>query len=298
MRGDKIGIVGGNGAGKSTFIKLLMGNLQPHSGTIRRGTHLQTLYFDQLREQIDDEKTIADNVADGNDQVIVSGKPKHIYSYLQDFLFTPERARQLAKTLSGGERHRLLLARLLKHPSNLLVLDEPTNDLDEETLELLEALLVDYQGTLLVVSHDREFLQRTTTSVLAFDRQGVLREFSGGYDDYARYRQREIEIAQTDTSSVASPKSVPKTTTVVDGPSRGKQIKLSFKEQRDLESLPGKIEAWEAELTNLQEAMGDAAFYQQPASQIAEAAAKVQALQREIEQGYERWQNLEERRSG
>jgi len=298
MRGDKIGIVGGNGAGKSTFIKLLMGTLQPQSGTIRRGTHLQTLYFDQLREQIDDQKTIADNVADGNDQVIVSGKPKHIYSYLQDFLFTPERARQLAKTLSGGERHRLLLARLLKHPSNLLVLDEPTNDLDEETLELLEALLVDYQGTLLVVSHDREFLQRTTTSVLAFDRQGVLREFAGGYDDYARYRQREKEIAQTDTTSVGSPKSASKGPTTLDGTSRGKQAKLSFKEQRDLESLPGKIESWETELNCLQVAMGDAAFYQKPAAQIAETAAKVQALQKEIQQGYERWQSLEERRSG
>ncbi|MFN9550161.1 MAG: ATP-binding cassette domain-containing protein [Pirellulaceae bacterium] len=300
MRGDKIGIVGGNGAGKSTFIKLLMGNLQPHSGTIRRGTHLQTLYFDQLREQIDDEKTIADNVADGNDQVIVSGKPKHIYSYLQDFLFTPERARQLAKTLSGGERHRLLLARLLKNPSNLLVLDEPTNDLDEETLELLEALLVDYPGTLLVVSHDREFLQRTTTSVLAFDRQGVLREFAGGYDDYARYRQREREIAQSQAESNQTPssKSVSKSTASPDGPSSGKQAKLSFKEQRDLESLPGKIEAWEAELNSLQAAMGDAAFYQKPAAQIAESAARVQELQQEIEQAYERWQALEERRSG
>ncbi len=300
MRGDKIGIVGGNGAGKSTFIKLLMGNLQPHSGTIRRGTHLQTLYFDQLREQIDDEKTIADNVADGNDQVIVSGKPKHIYSYLQDFLFTPERARQLAKTLSGGERHRLLLARLLKNPSNLLVLDEPTNDLDEETLELLEALLVDYPGTLLVVSHDREFLQRTTTSVLAFDRQGVLREFAGGYDDYARYRQREREIAQSQAESnqTASSKSVSKSMASLDGPSSGKQAKLSFKEQRDLESLPGKIEAWEAELNSLQAAMGDAAFYQKPAAQIAESAARVQELQQEIEQAYERWQALEERRSG
>jgi ATP-binding cassette subfamily F protein uup len=193
-----------------------------------------------------------------------------------------------------------LLARLLKHPSNLLVLDEPTNDLDEETLELLEALLVDYQGTLLVVSHDREFLQRTTTSVLAFDRQGVLREFAGGYDDYARYRQREREIAQSpaDTNSVASPKSVSSATTPPEGSSTGKQAKLSFKEQRDLESLPGKIEALETELTSLQVAMGDAAFYQKPAAQIADAAARVQALQKEIEQAYERWQSLEERRSG
>jgi ATP-binding cassette subfamily F protein uup len=290
-RGDKIGIVGPNGAGKSTLIKLLLGQLQPTAGNIRLGTRLETLYFDQLREQIDGEKTVADNVSDGGDQVVLQGKPRHIYGYLQDFLFTPERARQPAKFLSGGERNRLLLARLFKRTSNLLVLDEPTNDLDEETLELLEEIVSSYEGTLLLVSHDREFLNNVVTSVLALDGDGNVTEYGGGYDDYARQKSQQ-ESTSTATTSTSANK--PLSTTPTPAAKTGKS-KLSFKEQKELESLPTKIEQAEVERESLHAAMASPGFYQQDSTAITKAVAQLAKIDEQLVQLYARWEELEAR---
>lgn len=290
-RGSKVGIVGPNGAGKSTLVKLMLGQLQPSSGQVKQGTKLDILYFDQLREQIDGDRTVAENVADGNDQVLVGGNPRHIYSYLQDFLFTPDRARQPAKLLSGGERNRLLLARLFKHPSNLLVLDEPTNDLDQETLELLEELVADYQGTLLLVSHDREFLNNVVTSVIALDGQGHAHEYGGGYDDYLR--QREATVANTRTA-VAAPKAQAAAASRASS-EKSPARKLSFKQQRELEQLPEQIQQLEAKRDALLATMADPQFYQQTApDQIAGAAQQAQQLETELETLYGRWAELEE----
>lgn len=288
-RGDKIGIVGPNGAGKSTLIKLLLGQLQPTAGKIRLGTKLDTLYFDQLREQIDGEKTVADNVSDGGDQVVLQGKPRHIYGYLQDFLFTPERARQPAKFLSGGERNRLLLARLFKRSSNLLVLDEPTNDLDEETLELLEEIVSSYEGTLLLVSHDREFLNNVVTSVLAVDGDGNVTEYGGGYDDYARQK------SQQEAKSNASPATTSNKLANSPSASKPSKSKLSFKEQKELESLPGKIEQAEADRENLHTAMASPGFYQQDSAAITSAVAQLAKIDEQLAQLYARWEELESR---
>jgi ATP-binding cassette subfamily F protein uup len=296
-RGDKIGIVGPNGAGKSTLIKLLLGQLPPSAGKVRLGTRLETLYFDQLREQIDGEKTVADNVADDGDQVILNGKPRHIYGYLQDFLFTPERARQPAKFLSGGERNRLLLARLFKRSSNLLVLDEPTNDLDEETLELLEEIVTNYEGTLLLVSHDREFLNNVVTSVLAIDGDGNVAEYGGGYDDYAR--QKSSQAAKTSSQPTPTPiKSSPANqplTTAAPAPAKTAKPKLSFKEQKELESIPTKIESIEAQREQLHAAMAEPGFYQQDSTSITTAVAKLEKLDQQLAQLFARWEELEKR---
>lgn len=290
-RGDKIGIVGPNGAGKSTLIKLLLGQLQPTAGNIRLGTRLETLYFDQLREQIDGEKTVADNVSDGGDQVVLQGKPRHIYGYLQDFLFTPERARQPAKFLSGGERNRLLLARLFKRTSNLLVLDEPTNDLDEETLELLEEIVSSYEGTLLLVSHDREFLNNVVTSVLALDGDGNVTEYGGGYDDYARQKAQQESKSSATTSTTANK---PSAATPAPAAKTGKS-KLSFKEQKELESLPTKIEQAEAERESLHAAMASPGFYQQDSTAITKSVAQLAKIDEQLVQFYARWEELEAR---
>ena len=290
-RGDKIGIVGPNGAGKSTLIKLLLGQLQPTAGNIRLGTRLETLYFDQLREQIDGEKTVADNVSDGGDQVVLQGKPRHIYGYLQDFLFTPERARQPAKFLSGGERNRLLLARLFKRTSNLLVLDEPTNDLDEETLELLEEIVSSYEGTLLLVSHDREFLNNVVTSVLALDGDGNVTEYGGGYDDYARQKAQQESKSTAATSTSANK---PLSTTPAPAAKTGKS-KLSFKEQKELELLPTKIEQAEVERESLHSAMASPGFYQQDSTAITKAVAQLAKIDEQLVQFYARWEELEAR---
>jgi ABC transport system ATP-binding/permease protein len=288
-RGSKVGIVGPNGAGKSTLVKLMLGQLQPTSGNVKQGTKLDILYFDQLREQIDGERTVAENVADGNDQVLVGGHPRHIYSYLQDFLFTPDRARQPAKLLSGGERNRLLLARLFKHPSNLLVLDEPTNDLDQETLELLEEMVADYPGTLLLVSHDREFLNNVVTSVIALDGQGHVHEYGGGYDDYLR--QRDAKGANTQAPAPKAQAAPSHAAASEKSPPR----KLSFKQQRELEQLPEQIQQREAERDDLLAAMADPQFYQRTApDQITVVAQQVQQLESELEKLYSRWAELEE----
>ena len=294
IRGDKIGIVGPNGAGKSTLLKLLLGELQPTTGTIRQGTKLEVVYFDQLREQIDDEKSIAQNVSPDEDKLMINGVQRHIFSYLQDFLFTPERSRQLAKFLSGGERNRLLLARLFKNASNVLVLDEPTNDLDAETLELLEEMVSNYSGTLLLVSHDRAFLNNVVTSIIAVDGSGEVKEYGGGYDDYQRAKQAAIKQDESssnpDRDSKRSTKNGMSKTAVAS--------KLSFKELRELETLPIKIEALESQQASVHQQMAVPDFYKQDQEKIIAATAKLTEIQAELKSLMVRWEYLEARNEG
>ncbi len=292
MRGDKIGIVGPNGAGKSTLLKVLLGELAPTSGTVRTGTKLEVLYFDQLREQIDGEKTIAENVADGNERLLIGGQERHIYGYMQDFLFTPDRARQPAKFLSGGERNRLLLARLFRQSSNVLVLDEPTNDLDTETLELLEELVSSYEGTLLLVSHDRAFLNNVVTSILALDGAGNVIELGGGYDDYQRYRQRQQEQAEAAQAS-----STAKATAVTETKPKKDAQKLTFKEQRELEQLPDRIAQNEATQADLHAQMAAPDFFKQPPDAIKQVTQQLADLEQQLTQLYQRWEELESRQT-
>ncbi|MFZ7128640.1 MAG: ATP-binding cassette domain-containing protein [Desulfobacterales bacterium] len=281
MRGDRVGVIGPGGSGKSTLLQILLGRLTPEKGTVRHGTRLEIAYFDQLRNQLDPEATVVRSVADGNDTISVNGNRRHVIGYLKDFLFSPERARSPVKTLSGGERNRLLLARILARPSNLLVLDEPTNDLDIETLELLEELLLDYSGTLIVVSHDRAFLNNVVTSILAFEGEGRIGEYIGGYDDWERQRS---PVAQLPPPSP---------------PARGhrrrpqRERKLSFKEKRELEELPGRIEALEIEREQLFEAMAAPDFYRKPGEEIRAAKDRLEAVDRELLSAYARWEELE-----
>ncbi|WP_303720677.1 ATP-binding cassette domain-containing protein [Malonomonas rubra] len=278
MRGDRIGLIGPNGSGKSTLLKILTEELQPNSGTLRHGTNLQIAYFDQLRDQLDEEKSVKDNLSSDHDQVLINGKPRHIYGYLQDFLFTPDRARTPVKVLSGGEKNRLLLAKLFTRPANLLILDEPTNDLDMETLDLLEELLLDYQGTVLLVSHDRSFLDNVVTSSLIFDGSGTIEEFIGGYADWQQQRKKS---AQPITN-----KPKPKT---------GRPRKLSFKEKRELEELPKRIDALETEQAELHETMADPNLYQQgDGAKIAGMQERLTVIEAELEQTYLRWEELEQ----
>ncbi len=291
IRGDRIGIVGPNGAGKSTLLKLLLGQLKPTSGSIRQGTKLEILYFDQLREQIDDEKSIAQNVAPDEDHLIINGNKRHIFSYLQDFLFTPERSRQLAKFLSGGERNRLLLARLFKTPSNVLVLDEPTNDLDAETLELLEELVSNYVGTLLLVSHDRAFLNNVVTSIIAVDGSGDVKEYGGGYDDYQRARQAASRPDETSSNTASSVKRSNK----IETGNATLTNKLSFKELRELESLPAKIESLESQQATMHQQMAEPDFFKQSPDKIVAANSRLSEIQTELATLVERWESLEAR---
>ncbi len=284
MRGDKVGIIGPNAAGKTTLIRLLLGETTPLGGTIRLGTRLEIAYFDQLKATLDEEKTVQQNISD-YDMIPINGQPRHVIGYLQDFLFAPERSRSLVKYLSGGERSRLLLAKLFTKPSNLLVLDEPTNDLDVETLELLESLLVEYQGTVLLVSHDRAFLNGVATSTLAIEPDGQVKDYDGGYDDYLRQRSAQLP-GEPKSSNVASQASA--------APAREKPKKLSFKEQRELESLPARIEALETGIQQLHEAMADPAFYKRDGAAIAEANTRLAELESELATVYERWESLEE----
>lgn len=287
MRGDRIGIIGPNGAGKSTLIKLLLGDLEPTQGELRRGTKLQIAYFDQQRELLDPKAMVMDSVGEGSQTVTVNGRSQHVVGYLQNFLFPPERLRSPVSTLSGGERNRLMLARLFARPANLLVMDEPTNDLDVETLELLEELLIDYQGTLLLVSHDRAFLDNVVTSTLVFEGGGTIQEYVGGYSDWQRYRRTK------NLNNSASSK-IPKATMaspVV--PPVNKSRKLSYKEQRERELLPGKIESLEAEQLQLQTSISRAEFYQQPTDEITKTLARLQAIAQELEACYARWEALE-----
>lgn len=286
-RGDKIGIIGRNGAGKTTLLKLMLGQLKPDTGTIRTGTNLEILYFDQLREQIEEEKTVIENVGEGQETLTIDGKPRNIYGYLQDFLFTPERARRPARFLSGGERNRLLLAKLFKRPANLFVLDEPTNDLDAETLELLEELICNHPATLLLVSHDRAFLNNVVTATLVIDEDGNVKEYAGGYDDYLRQSEnsRAVESQKTEVKPKAEPKE--------DKPKA--KAKLSYKEERELEQIPQQIEELEQEQVELQSAMSSPDFFKQNSEIITEATTRLETIQSELERLLERWEELESR---
>mgnify|MGYP000636874013 CR=1 FL=1 len=282
MRGDKVGIIGPNGAGKTTLLKLLLGEIEPTAGSLRHGTKLEVIYFDQLREQIDEEKTVVENVGEGQENLQINGRSKHIYGYLQDFLFTPERARRPARFLSGGERNRLLLARIFKRPSNVMVLDEPTNDLDQETLELLEELVSNYQGTLLLVSHDRAFLNNVVTSTLVLEGEGRVHEYDGGYDDYLRQKGK-AEAAAAQPVEKAPKKR----------PSQPAVRKLTWKEERELEALPQKIEQLETEQSELHAAMAAPEFYKQDQAEITKTASRVEEIAAELETLMERWEELE-----
>ena len=286
-RGDKIGIIGRNGAGKTTLLKLMLGDLQPDSGTIRVGTNLEVLYFDQLREQIEEEKTVIENVGEGQETLTIDGKPRNIYGYLQDFLFTPERARRPARFLSGGERNRLLLAKLFKRPANLFVLDEPTNDLDAETLELLEELICNHPATLLLVSHDRAFLNNVVTATLVVDEDGSVKEYAGGYDDYLRQSENSKAVEEKKPELKPQPVTSPEKTKP--------KAKLSYKEERELEQIPQQIEELEQEQTELQSAMSDPDFFKQSSDIITDASNRLQTIQSELERLLERWEELESR---
>ncbi len=283
MRGDRIGIIGPNGAGKTTLIGLLLGQLKPQAGEVRTGTNIETAYFDQLRSQLDEDKTVFDNIAGGNPMVTIAGRSRHVHGYLQDFLFAPERARSPVSSLSGGERNRLLLAKLFTKPSNLLVLDEPTNDLDVETLELLEELLLQYAGTVLLVSHDRDFLNNVVTSTIAFEGDGSIGEYVGGYDDWLRQRPL-LQQAQSQEKTAAKPR-------------REKQPgrrKLTFKEQRELEALPALIEQLEAEHLALQERLASPELYRQDGAAVVQVTARYEQIEQELPLVYARWEELEE----
>ena len=285
MRGDKVGLIGPNGAGKTTLLRILLGELTPQHGSVRLGTNLQIAYFDQLRGQLDPEQTIQENVGDGYDTVSVNGATKHIIGYLQEFLFSPDRARTQIKFLSGGERNRVLLAKLFAKPANVLVLDEPTNDLDMETLELLESLLVEFQGTILLVSHDREFLNNVVTSSIVFEPTGV-KEYDGGYDDWQRIvaNREKATVAETSPSKV---KSAAQEKTL-------RQRKRSFKEQKELDALPERIEQLETQIAEVHAAMADPDFYQQAGEEIAAEQARLAKLESELATAYARWEELEE----
>ena len=283
MRGDRVGILGPNGCGKSTLIRLLLDRLAPDSGTVKQGTQLQVAYFDQLRDTLDEEKSVIDNVAEGSDVINLNGQNKHVIGYLQDFLFDPARVRQPVKSLSGGERNRLLLAKLFTKPFNLLVLDEPTNDLDAETLELLEEQLINYQGTLLLVSHDREFIDNVVTSTLVFE-HGDLNSYVGGYQDWLRQRP---EPKREKTVKAAKPAAV------AEKPAPARK-KLSYKDQRELEQLPARIEQLEADLDAVQTRMSDPDFYKGEPADISAAQARQSELEQQLEVAFSRWDELDQ----
>jgi ATP-binding cassette subfamily F protein uup len=294
MRGDRIGIIGPNGSGKTTLLRLLLGQLAPSTGLVRLGTNLRIAFFDQLRDQLDDEKTVADNVADGYETVQIDGQPRHVVGYLQDFLFPPDRTRTPVKFLSGGERNRVLLARLFAKPANLIVLDEPTNDLDAETLELLEERLVDFAGTVLVVSHDRAFLDNVVTSTLVFEPTGqggafAVKEYVGGYSDWLRQRPAAAVAPGTRESpaprAAAAAASPPK----ADAPKK----KRSFKEQRELEHLPALIETLETETAALHAAMAEPGYFRQPGDLLARDQARLRDLETRLAAAFTRWEALE-----
>ncbi|WP_434762815.1 ABC transporter ATP-binding protein [Vibrio fortis] len=290
MRGDRIALIGPNGCGKSTVLKLLLDQLKPDSGRLHCGTKLEVAYFDQYREILDPEKSVIDNLADGKQEVMVGGRERHALSYLQDFLFSPKRARTPVKALSGGEKNRLLLARIFLKSNNLLILDEPTNDLDIETLELLEDLLANYQGTLLLVSHDRQFVDNTVMTSWIFEGNGVIEEFVGGYHDAQQQRSQVLQSRQVEKPSKKAKvvEETPKT-----APAKAKPKKLSYKLQRELEALPMRLEELEAQIETLQEEVNEPNFFSNPVEQTQPVLDKLSAAEQELEVAFERWEELE-----
>jgi ATP-binding cassette subfamily F protein uup len=284
MRGDRVGIVGPNGSGKSTLLRLILGDLEPQSGDVVRGSRLQLAYFDQHREQLDPDRTVRDNISDGSDYVNVRGRSRHVAGYLKDFLFPPARLDSPVRILSGGERNRLLLARIFTRPANLMVLDEPTNDLDIETLELLEDLLADYDGTLLLVSHDRTFLDQVVTSMLVFEGDGHVGEYIGGYEDWLRQRQ-ERPAAPRPRPANTPPAPPP-------APAPNRSNRLSYRERQELEALPARIESMETELAEHEEQAARADFYQRGSDEIATELARMDELRAAIDGAYRRWEDL------
>ncbi len=285
LRGDKVGIIGPNGIGKTTLLGILLERVKVQQGTIRNGTNLEFAYFDQLREHLDENKTVREHIGDGSDTVMINGQSKHVISYLQDFLFPPDRIRTPVKALSGGERNRLIMARMFARPSNVLILDEPTNDLDAETLELLEELLIDYPGTILLISHDRTFLNNVVTSTLVFEGEGVLNEYVGGYDDWVRMRDEPVKIDKTKNK-----KNMPSPTVA---PVVNKPRKLAYKEQRELESLPLSIEKLEQEQAELHSKLADPIFYQAGGKDLATVNQRLEAIEAELAQAFKRWEELD-----
>lgn len=291
-RGDKIGIVGPNGAGKTTLLKLLLGQLKPSVGVVEQGTQLEIVYFDQLRAQLDEKMRVQDAVADGNTMITINGRTRHVISYLEDFLFEPSRARTPIKALSGGERNRLLLARLFTKPANVLVLDEPTNDLDAETLELLEDLLVEFGGTVLLVSHDRAFLNEVCTSLLVFEGDGKVVDYIGGYDDWQKEKARKaaaLAVAEEQAKRAAKAASSAGGSGALAKPVR----KLSNKERTELEALPKVIEKLENEQTILTAKLADPLFFRKPPAEVTQATARLHEIEAELAKGYKRWEALE-----
>jgi ATP-binding cassette subfamily F protein uup len=287
QRGDRLGIIGPNGSGKTTLLRLLIAELAPQQGEVRHGTNLEIAYFDQLRDQLDESKSILDNVGQGGDTVTINGRTRSVIGYLDDFLFSPDRVQAPIQALSGGERNRLLLARLFARPTNLLVLDEPTNDLDIDTLEILEAMLLDYPGTLILVSHDRALLDNLVTSTLILNGEGQVTELVGGYTDW---RQTQAEANSTQQTAPQPKKTAPpRQKTPSDAPR-----KLSYRKQRELEQLPGKIEALEAEQEQLNARVADPAFYQGDHTEVSRVVARLKTLETELAQVYQRWVELEE----
>ncbi|MCK5886416.1 MAG: ATP-binding cassette domain-containing protein [Alcanivorax sp.] len=283
LRGDRVGLIGANGAGKSTLLKLLLGRMKPDSGTVNLGTRIEIAFFDQMREALDPKQTLVDWVGDGSDFIVIDGHRKHVLSYLGDFLFSPDRARSRISSLSGGERNRLLLARLFRKPANILVMDEPTNDLDIETLELLEELLINYPGSLLLVSHDREFIDNVVTSTLVFEEDGKIREYVGGYSDWLDQRtEKTVEDQSSNPKPVPRPKKAAST-----------KKKLGYMEQRELDALPAVIETLEAKQAELHARIGDSDFYQADKNEITRTLNQLDETSGEIEANYAKWVELE-----
>ena len=288
IRGDRIGIIGPNGVGKSTLLKILLRDIEPEKGWVRTGTRLEVVYFDQLRAQIDEDMTVQENIAEGKNMLLINGVQRHVIGYLKDFLFSPERARTPVRILSGGERNRLLLARLFTKPSNVLVLDEPTNDLDMETLEVLEEQLLEYSGTILLVSHDRAFLNNVVTSALVFEADGVVTEYAGGYDDWINQRPEQDDKKGSGKGGSIRKRASKKVPKKEDRPR-----KLTFKERGELERLPARIEELEQERNSIYEQMSSPEFYRGDGGKISQTQARLEELERELDAAYDRWEELE-----